>query len=106
MIKNMLEATAFVRYIYNTDFRNLVERPELGAGESINGKVDFVFVDQPYDVQRDPSADSLGYGLFSSEYMTGIAKMLDDLIKPEAIIKYLAHHAISPSGTRLRKLNL
>lgn len=37
---------------YDVEFRNVVEEHELGAGEELDGKVDLVVADPPYNVRR------------------------------------------------------
>lgn len=47
----MFEAVVFICSIYNVNFRNLVEAHEPGIGKYINGKMDFVLVNPPYNVE-------------------------------------------------------
>lgn len=52
-------------YIYDVDFKHLADDHELGTGEEINRKVDFVSLDALYNVQSDRNAYSLEYDIFT-----------------------------------------
>lgn len=66
-MKKLLEAMPSTYCSYDVDFTNLKEKHEPSAGEDINRKSDFVFVDPLYSVRKDRNADNSENDVLTSE---------------------------------------
>lgn len=70
--------------IYDASFRNLLQELELGFGEDLIGKVDFVLHDSLYNSQKDRNDAHAAYYMFGLNDMKDMANVLGDVIKPGA----------------------
>lgn len=69
--------------LYDVDFRNVLEEHELVAGEKMNGKVDLVLADHPYNVRRDREERNADHYVSALEDIKDMASVLEEVMKPE-----------------------
>lgn len=69
---------------YDVDYKYLDEDHELGAGENVTGKVDFVFVDPPYNVRKNRNENNMESDLHTYQEIIDMPMILTDVINPGA----------------------
>lgn len=55
---------------------------ELAAGEDLNGNVDLVLADPPYNVRKNRDNEHADHDVFTLEDIKGIAGVLEEVTKP------------------------
>lgn len=75
---------ALICFIYDEDFRNLVEEHKLGVEENLTEKIDFLLDDSPYNSQKHQSEANEAYDVFGLNGMNFIANFLGDITIPGA----------------------
>lgn len=81
-MSKLFEAMASLCFIYNVDFRTLMNEHELCVGEHPSGYIDFLLANPPYNVQRDLNDAHPAYNVFNVNDMIDMAKVLEDGMKP------------------------
>lgn len=92
---------AFLRSIYNLDFRNLVKKPDICMKDDLSRKMDLVLVDSSYSLREDQNDDYVDYVVFGSSDMKNMAKVLGILMKLESMHTCCAPLHNSSSGNSL-----
>lgn len=80
-VSKLVKQMDFLCSIYDADFRVLVEEKRSGVGEDLSAHVDFVLIDQLYNVPTNRKNEHADYDVFGSNDLKNVAKVLGDLIK-------------------------
>lgn len=83
-LRSLFKPMAPLYFIHDFDFRNLVEKQELGIEGSVSGKVDFVLADPFYNVQMNRKDHHAEYDVFCLNNRKDMAKIPKDIMKPAA----------------------
>lgn len=81
-MRKLVKEIAPLLFIYDVDFRNFPEMIELGFGEHLSWKVDYVSKNSPYNVRNDRKGSHVDYNAFVLNDMKDIVKVLGDFMKP------------------------
>lgn len=69
-------------FIYDVEFRNLVEEKKHDVEVDLTRKVDIILADPPYNVRNDQKYDRAEYDTVGSNDMRDIARVPEDVLKP------------------------
>lgn len=83
-MNKLIKKIAFSCYIYDACYRNVLKEPELGAGEDLKGKGNFVLAVLLHNVRNDKDNDHAQYNIFHSNDVKYMIKVLGHVMKPGA----------------------